>query len=110
MGQQEFLNGQEEVASLSSSPCSPYISDTLETTEAVSLFSRAVCYLVGSSLPPSSASPISVVVGPQLFILGAPKIGFPCAAVNCWKGRLVLAFCYTERGGILQMIETAEKK
>lgn len=45
--------------------------------EVVKLFSKGVCYLAGSYLPPLSASPLSVVVGTQPFSLRAAKISFP---------------------------------
>lgn len=98
MGQQPLLSGQERKWHLSAAaPAHLTFLIPLKAMEAVSLFSGAVCCLVGSSLPPFSASPLSVVVGAQPFILGAAKISFPCAVVKCWKGGLVLAFCYTER-------------
>jgi len=111
VGQQPLLSGQEEEWHLAAAVVAGFVFQIfLKAIESVSLFSAAVCCLVGPSLPPFFASPCSVVVGAQPFILGAAKVSFPCAAVNCWKGGLVLAFCYTERDGILQMIDIAEKR
>lgn len=111
MGQQPLLSGKEEEWDLSAAaPTHLTFLIPLKAMEAVSLFSRAVCFRIGSSLPLFFAFPLSVAVGAQPFILRAAKISFLCAAVNCWKGGLVLAFCYTERDGIVQMIYIADKR
>lgn len=77
MGQQPLLSGQERKQHLSAAaPAHLTFLIPLKAMEAVSLFSGAVCCLVGSSLPPFCGSR-----GPDLH-LGSSKNQF---SLCCWE-------------------------